>query len=97
MEDRGLRKMTNSHDIVDKKLLDLLVIKQAHQKELNFGFKNTVTKLNKQFTLRPGKEFEENKHGNQLDVTDNNPYKSIVANESAILFEQPQEFNARDR
>ena len=89
--------MTKSHDIVDKKLLDLLVIKQAHQKELSFGFKNTVTKGKKQFTLRPAKEFEESKHGNQLDVTDRNPYKSIVANESAILFEQPQEFNARDR
>ena len=47
------RKMATSSNEVDKRLLNIFVMKQAHQEGLKFGFKNEVENMknNKRFSL----------------------------------------------
>ena len=54
--------MTTSTDIVDKRLLNIFLMKSAHREGLKFGFSNDVQNLNnkKKFTLhKTSKVFDE--------------------------------------
>ena len=51
--------MMKSHDRVDRRLINLLVMRQAHQKGLQFGFENTVAKNDKTFTPKLSKELKQ--------------------------------------
>ena len=57
-----IEKMTRSRDVVDKRLMDLYIFKQAQKYGARFGFKNsTMNKKNMKMFSMPSKVWENEK------------------------------------